>query len=53
MLKHRFDLRENSDAKFIQSPSTTASEAHKYLLSFTTSRRKNLTLNMRLIDEDT
>ena len=53
MFEHRFDLRENSNAKFIQSPSATTSDAHEHLLPFTTSRRKYLTLDTRLIDEDT
>ena len=47
------DLRKNSNSKFIQSPSIAATESHKHLLSFTTSRRKYLTLDMCLIDEDT
>ena len=52
--KHRgLDLRENSNTKPIQGPSIAAMEGHKHLLSFTTSRRKYLTLDMCLIDEDT
>jgi hypothetical protein len=50
MVDHRFGLRKNLNAKFIQSPSTAASDAHKHLLRFTTSRRS---LDACLIDEDT